>query len=445
MIQSTSRSIDLLAVVASDRLVPAERLSEYAVDGVTPSAVVTPRSIDELSDLMRLASAQELRVIPWGGGTQISLGNPPSGADVVVRLTSIDRFVRYEPADLTVTVEAGMTMATLQARLAQQGQFLPLQVPLPERSTIGGCLATAASGPWRLAHGSPRDWLIGSSVVQADGTLTKSGGQEVKNVTGYDLNNLYTGSLGTLGIIVSATFKLAPLPTRSATLVASLSSVGDAMTAAQALLGLSYLPSALQIVTGDMGGRLPQLGQDTLGRVELVAFYAGGTRAVHAKVDDASVILRQQGAHSIQEKDPSQGDTFWQALTDLGWSGPNPADLVMKVLLQPSAMPEFIQKATGGAWSAPSIVADPGYGLVRLFWWGDAHTMEPARMADYTGELRGLAGSMGGHLVVERCPLVVKGQIDVWGEVEGAEVMRRMKDELDPGRVLNPGRFAAGI
>ena len=127
------------------------------------------------------------------------MGNRPSAVDVVVLTTSLNGVIAHEAADLTVSVQAGMTLANLQERLGEQGQYLPLQAPLPHRSTIGGILATAVSGPWRLAYGGPRDWLIGSSVVLADGTQAKSGGQVVKNVTGYDLNRLYTGSLGTSG------------------------------------------------------------------------------------------------------------------------------------------------------------------------------------------------------------------------------------------------------
>ena len=428
-------------MVDTQSFLPDHRLAEYAVDGVTPSVVVAPQNVDELSNLLRVASERGLRVVPWGGGTKMALGNPPSGVDVVVLTTSLNGLIAHEAADLTVSVQAGMTLASLQECLAEQGQYLPLQAPVPHRSTIGGVLATAASGPWRLAYGSPRDWLIGSSVVLADGTQAKSGGQVVKNVTGYDLNKLYTGSLGTLSVIVSATFKVSPMPAQASIMAVAFASVEGAMDASQKLLAGPYLPRALQLVAGRPGSWLPQLPPSDAVEAYLLVEHAGGAQAVSAKMADTRNLLVQHGAASVQEL---SGGDVWQTVTDMGWVEPHPRDLVLRAMTQPSLLPALVLGLQGSD-APPRMTADPGYGLIRLMWPGHQGALSEGQMVEAVNELRSAAKSLDGHLVVEQCPLVVKQQVDVWGDVEGSGLMKRIKDRLDPKGILNPGRFVAGI
>ena len=373
-----------------------------------------------------------------GGGTQMGLGNPPSAADVVVLTTSLNELIAHEAADLTVSVQAGMTLASLQGHLGKEGQYVPLQAPLPHCSTIGGILATSASGPWRLAYGSPREWLIGSSVVLSDGTRAKSGGQVVKNVTGYDLNKLYTGSLGTLAVIVEATFKVSPAPAQSGMVAARFDSAEAAMNASQQALSLSYLPRGLQLVTGQAGRWLPQLDEGTWLLVE----HAGGAQSVSAKLGEVRDLLARHGAVSVE--DVTDGDA-WQPIVDMGWVDTHQGDLVLRAMTQPSLLPALVLGLQGSD-STPRMVADPGYGLLRVMWSGDDdEALSEARMVEAIGELRAAVKSLDGHLVVERCPLAVKEQVDVWGDVEGAGLMRRIKGKLDPQGILNPGRFVAGI
>src|SRR4051812_47178313 len=177
--------------------------------------------VAEVSQVVREANESNQVVIPRGGGTRMGLGFPPTAADVLLHTTNLDRVVDYEPADLTLTIEAGATLEEVQELLRPEGQFLALDPPLASQSTLGGIIASNASGPLRLAYGSARDLVIGTRVVNADGISTKAGGRVVKNVAGYDLNKLYIGSLGTVGIVVELSFKLWPLPHAEATLLAS--------------------------------------------------------------------------------------------------------------------------------------------------------------------------------------------------------------------------------
>src|SRR3990172_741034 len=188
----------LESIVGAKGLLPPERPDAFAVDGLTPQAAVAPASYEQAAEVMRYAHAEGLAVIPWGGGTHIHVGNLPRRYDIALSLSRLNAVVEHEPADLTTTVQAGMTLSELQGRLGAAGQLLPLDPPGGERATIGGILATNASGPWRHAFGGARDMTIGLRVVTAEGRITRAGGRVVKNVAGYDLCKLYIGSLGTL-------------------------------------------------------------------------------------------------------------------------------------------------------------------------------------------------------------------------------------------------------
>ena len=212
--------------------------SQFTIDGCTPERIVCPASIDELAQCAASAHAANLAVIPVGNGTQLHVGRAPTRYDVALSTQRLNRILAHEAADMTVTVEAGITLADLNAALAPAGQRLPLDPPHPERTTIGALIATDACGPLRLSQGKVRDLLIGITVVLADGTLVHGGGRVVKNVAGYDLMKLFTGSFGTLGIIVEATFKLRPVAEHEAVFVLPASG-----TEAAVVLGLK-VPSA---------------------------------------------------------------------------------------------------------------------------------------------------------------------------------------------------------
>ena len=213
-------------------------LGDYVIDGQAPDAVVQPQDRQQVAEVVRWAQQENVAVFPRGGGVHVSLGNPPGKRGVVLDLSQCNRILDFQPSDLTATVEAGVTLDALQQHVAGGGKFLPLESPLSNAATIGGILAANVTGPLRSSVGLPREWLIGIGVVNAQGLETKAGGKVVKNVTGYDLDKLYTGSLGTLGIIVEATFKLAPLATESGALMVVLPSM-QAGVDAGSLLGQS--------------------------------------------------------------------------------------------------------------------------------------------------------------------------------------------------------------
>ena len=422
-------------------LAPETEVGSYAVDGLIPTAAVRPPSVEALSKVIALANEEGLATILLGGGTQRSLGNPPRRYGLALDTRSLDRLIEYQPADLTVTVEAGMSLARLAEILDREGQFLPLEAPFLSEATVGGMLAAASFGPMSLSYGLPRDWLIGVKVVNADGRVTKGGGRVVKNVTGYDMNKLYTGSLGTLGIVVEASFKVAPKPAASKTLTAGFASLVHAMTGAWRLLEGYGGPDALTLLNAAAAERL---GLESPGYL-LLARFLGREGVVRGRAVRGEASLKTIGAEDVSELDALRQDSTWQRLVDMPWEDGGPLLLSIRCSVLPSEVGKLLGRLEQAANSDLShgLTADVGTGLVRSLSWGDP---QPDDLKDRLKWVIGEMKRSQGAWVVERCLPELKQGLDVWGPPPpGLEIMRRLKLELDPHGILNPGRFVGGL
>ena len=235
-----------------------------SVAGVTPRYAASPASVAEASAVMRVAAEQNLAVVARGSGSRLDWGAPPRRCDLVVDTLRLDQVVEHAAGDLVARVQAGVGLRQLGQVLAAAGQQLALDVapaagggqPAPT-GTVGGTLATGTAGPRRLRYGTPRDLVIGITVVRADGTVASSGGKVVKNVAGYDLGKLFTGSYGTLGLIVEAVFRLHPLPATAAYTTVDAAGPADAYRAAAAAAAARYAsagPAASIVVYAAVAG-----------------------------------------------------------------------------------------------------------------------------------------------------------------------------------------------
>ena len=238
-------------------LVAAGRHADYAVDGLSPMAVALPSDRRQVGEVMRWAADNRVTVFPRGGGVMLGLGNPPERVGLVLDLSRLNRVIDYQPGDMTVSVEAGGYFGGVAAGIGG-GAAVRAAGGRRWRNGLrwGACLATGCVGAMAHAYGPPRDWLIGIGAVGADGVATKAGGRVVKNVTGYDLNKLYTGSLGTLAVIVEATFKVSPRPPEECMLAAAFGSMSDAVAAGRAALNLTAGPLSYLAVTGGLARHL---------------------------------------------------------------------------------------------------------------------------------------------------------------------------------------------
>jgi glycolate oxidase FAD binding subunit len=415
----------------------------YVLDGRVPDAVARPGSKEEIAAILALASQEGMPVTPWGGGTQMTLGAPPARPGVVIALGRLDRVLEHEPGDLTVTVEAGISLDALQSRLAERRQWLSLDPPDAERASVGGILATNASGPRRHLYGTARDVLIGITMVLGDGSVVRGGGRVVKNVAGYDLPKLAIGSLGTLGVIAEATFKLRPRPDADRLFLACFPSLEPAGRAARAILGSDLIPSAVELIDGD-AARALELGAPA-GAAILVGV-DGLVEQVEWQCAELGRLLAPHGGVQARVLDGAARDAMWRALGGLPREAVPEVSGVMRWSVLPTQVAGVIQD--GGALAhrrglRAAFTAHAGAGVVRGALGGGT---DPAVVEAVLGEWRGLARGAGGQAVLEWAPLAVKERVAVW-ETPGAahRIMKRIKDALDPAGILNPGRFAGGI
>jgi glycolate oxidase FAD binding subunit len=423
----------------------------FVVDGVRPTHACRPATVDAVSGAVKAAARAGASVIPWGGGTRMTLGFPPTSADLVLQTERLREIVEYEPADLTVTVQAGMRLSELQATLRAEGQMLALDPAAADRATIGGLVAANASGPQRLLYGTARDLVIGTRVVNADGVVSKAGGRVVKNVAGYDLNKLYVGSLGTVGVIVELSFKLHPLPQAQGLLLASFESAEDAAVPIAALMRSPLGPAAVELL--DAGAAAGLAGSPTVGEggVLLIVAAVGFEKAIQRQLRDLKELCaRASGTDAVREGDSLDG--IWAHLrehTDPSASGV----ALLKLAVPPARSAVALATARRIAREngfAPSTQAHAGSGVVYLKVQPDDWAeVQVGRLSALVSRLRTFVRGEGGSLVLEAAPVAAKqgaDGIDPWGEVgSGFPVMRALKENLDPNGTLNPGRFVGRL
>ena len=412
---------DLRALVGAEHM--RASMLEDAVDDVLPQMFIEPGNPEEVAGALKIATGVGLQVIPRGGATQMGWGNPPRSGDLMLSTRRLNRVVEHAWGDMTATVEAGCTFQQLQQTLAEHGQRLALDPLWPDQATIGGILATNDSGPLRIRFGSLRDLIIGITLALPDGTLAKSGGKVVKNVAGYDLPKLATGSLGTLGIITQAIFRLHPVPRESRTLTFSNSDSATMNALVLAIQDCNMVPTGVQV----------RAGSSSMPEVDLR--FEGTAAGCEAQIEQTLRIA--SGARRIE----SAADV-WNAHSTL-WSGAEPS-VVCKFSLLPAELGTFltlIRKSSEPLQLPWRLVAQAvGVGYLRL------EGNDTGALLNVLQDLRKNLESRGGSLVILRCPLEIKSKMDVWGSAGDAlALMRSIKAQFDPTGVLNPGRFIGGI
>lgn len=446
-------SLILGDTLRAENRAPEIELPQFAVDGIVPKAVAFATSSEDVCALMTLVDTEGLTVIPRGGGTTMPMGNPPTSADIVLSTNRMNRLLAHDVDDLTATVEAGITIDAFNTALAEQGQGSLVDAPRAESATVGGVLASNVSGPRRLGFGSPRDRLIGVRVVDAAGVLIRAGGKVVKNVAGYDLGKLFIGSLGTLGIIVEATFKLSPLPKQRATVVGGFKTLEDALKAASELrsgwtrpLAMDILNAAAYAPVASQAGAPAMPDRNYFLAIDL----GGGPSALERQIADLTRVIRTGNGKPDLLRESRQHDGFWRAIVNLGRTEHSSASMVNRCSVLFSQLPHLVhghEALAEGSNLKVGIDAHLAAGVIRSFWWSELEgPIDPPMLASTVQTLRTAASHASGTFVIEACPSSLKGLIDVWGPVgPDFAIMRRLKEQFDPRRTLSPGRFIGGI
>ncbi len=394
---------------------------------LTVARTIRPAAAADLARALRDADEAGVAVVPRGSGSQQYLGNPPTRADVILDTTAIAGVLEHTPGDLTVTVGAGTRLADLQAALAREGQRLPLDPAHQDVATIGGLIATNASGPRRQRHGTLRDLVIGTRAALVDGTIARAGGKVVKNVAGYDLNKLYLGSLGTLAVVVEVTLKVLPLPHREEALVATFPALRDAIESALALAHAPIRATALE--THDLDST-----------PTLVVVAEGEDAPVARLLDEAARAVSERGARDVERR------TDVEALLARTRAAPEETEgILLRASLPIAAQPAFVDELRRIAREHQvdlGLGAHAGVGVVRARFRGEPDALPTAAL-----EAAAVAKGLEGEAWIERVAESLRQHVpDVWyGEPPASFLMRRIKREFDPKSTLNPGRFVAGI
>jgi glycolate oxidase FAD binding subunit len=394
-----------------------------AVDGITPRIVVEPATSDDVAALVGWASREKLSTLVRGAGTKLGWGPAPRSIDVLISTARLNAVVAHRYGDLTATIEAGATLANVNRALGGHRQWIPLDPPFADRATIGGLVATNDSGPRRHRYGAPRDLIIGVEFAKADGRLAKGGGIVVKNVAGYDLPRLLSGSFGSLGVIVNATFKLYPLTAASRTLIVPLASVADLGSLSAKVMSGHLTPTALEFATHPLR---------MIVRFESIdASVQQQSQAFEKLMADLGFGVRAAAAEDEQR--------VW---TDHTRFVADDRGALVKVSVLPTQLPDTltsIDRLAGKDGYTAAGRAGLGVFLVRIF--GDVESQRRA--------IDGLRGSLqvgrGSAVVISSSP-ALRSSVDVWGSIgDGLPLMKAVKQQFDPVGVLSPGRGPGGF
>ncbi len=413
------------------------------IDGFGPVPLVRPESVGDLSAIVRQAALDRDALYPVGGGTMLHLGQPPSAKGKAVAMQSLARVIDFPARDMTVTVEAGITLKRLRDILEPENLHLPIDVPRADLATLGGAVAANTCGSRRLGYGTLRDYVIGISAINDAGQEFKAGGRVVKNVAGYDMCKLLIGSLGTLGIITGLTLKLRPRPEEAA--LVSLACEDQVLEAVLAQIHASRTrPTCIELCNRAAAREIFSQANMTApeGAWVLVVGFDGNTEAVKWQVQQ---LVRESGPgsgqHTVAGLEAQLGFTampLWQALAEWGlWPK---ADVTFKASVLPSALARCCRALAG--LEIPCLLrAHAGNGIIEGHY---AAGLTEENAVTLLARWRDSAGA--GHVLVPRCPAAWKTKLAVWGTAPThAWLMREVKNKFDPRRIFNPGRFVDGI
>ncbi|MEO5739084.1 MAG: FAD-binding oxidoreductase [Vicinamibacterales bacterium] len=414
----TETAVSLLGIDAVRLGTPAD-----AIEGVVPRVIVEPASADAVGRVLEWASREKHCVLVRGSGTKIGWGAAPRQVDILISTGRLNAVVAHRHGDLTATIQAGAKLGDVNRALALHRQWIPLDPPSADRATIGGIVATNDSGPRRHRYGAPRDLIIGAEFARADGQLAKGGGIVVKNVAGYDLPRLLTGSFGSLAVIVTATFKLYPLTAASRTLVVEPSTPSDLGALAVKLSASHLTPTALEFATHPL---------------RLIVRFESIEASVAQQSETASRLIAEHGCQARMLSE-SEEEAFWQNHARLA---DDDGGALLKVSVLPTELADtlsVIERLAGKRGYVAAGRAGAGVFLLRI---GDEVQLQK-RVID--GLRDALQIGRGSAVVVKSSP-ELRMHVDVWGPIgDGLALTKAVKQQFDPSGILSPGRGPGGL
>ena len=397
---------------------------------------------------MKEANAQNWAVVPFGSGSKQHIGNALKKFDMALSLEHFSQILEFEPQDLVVKVQAGCPLATLQARLAQDGLCLPVDPPWQDTATLGGIVSSHDSGPLRFFHGTIRDYLIGVSLVQPDGAWTKFGSRVVKNVTGYDMCKLYTGAFGTLGVLLDFYFKLKPLPSSEKTVVVKFKGLAETTQALAKLLSSPLLPAAVELLNPsalEFVNHSISLTQGESGYAVVLRF-GDVENSVQWQMEQLERLWDGLTAQGVIVGDTREQALVWQMLReDRAWL----EEPALNVKLKLNCLPNQVATMAGRLETLRKelnaelrLKAHAGSGVIRAYLAFEESASAPSQFLQQLQNLRAELKSSRGTVIMESAPASFKAGMDVWGyDFKDKALMQQIRQQYDPRGILNPGRF----
>ncbi|HZR27202.1 MAG TPA: FAD-binding oxidoreductase [Terriglobales bacterium] len=457
-LQTGSLARELAAICGAQHVEEDPALEAFAIDGMAPAVAVSPATAQEAANVIAFAAAQNLTVVPAGGFTAMATGGIPERISILLRTTRLEGVTHYDPADLTIGVGAGCTLATLDSVLAEHGQFLPLDPPHPEHATVGGTLAAGVHGPLKHGYGGMRDFCVGIQFVTGEGKLAKGGGRVVKNVAGYDLMKLMIGSYGSLGIIVEANFKVFPRQGRGdrmRTFVLEFTSLSGAIHFRNFMRGSHLTPLCLELVSPRAQEYLTKEAPAPRDPDDYAPAAPGGPPSARWRIllraaGSEAVLARyrkEMGINLSAELSGGEDASTWKYVSNFEAAVLERHRNAMFARMNVS--PAEVEAAIGAAEQAGvdnnlllAVVGRAGLGALVLAF--IPLSVDPPSAMQYANTISALRSALSpdSAVVVTRCPQEAKWHFNVWGSTPtDLETMRAIKRALDPKGILNRGRF----
>jgi glycolate oxidase FAD binding subunit len=418
----------------------------HSLDGLTPSSIERPETLDELSQALAGVTSTQRTAIPWGGGTRIGVGNIPSSYDVAVDLSAFVGEIEHVAGDMTVVANAGVTIGTLNAVLEKEGQRLAFEVRNPAQATIGGSVASNAPGRRQSSTGGIRDWVIGMQIVLPDGTVTKTGGRVVKNVQGYDMHRLHTGAYGTLGVVSQTAFKLLPILPEQQTVAIWFDDVQSAQEVGMSFVNGLFTPEAIVLLSGSLARETVKASGETPPSGEIWALLVklgGGVSSIERQAREVVGSAGANGATGYAVLFEAAANAAWTHI-EASESNAGVSTRVNARTRDALSISEALTNGNEDDEASLSTICDLGFGSLTVLSLAD--TMNDSAALTVITSVINATSKFQSSYVIEKCPLSVKQQVDVFSDVGSSiDLMRRVKNQFDPNNTLNPGRFAGKI
>jgi glycolate oxidase FAD binding subunit len=473
---TTNLEARLASIVGAERIqADPQKLATYAVDEIIPTVSAQPATAEQAAEIVRFAIAETLAIIPVGNRSKLAIGMPPARYDIALDMTGLNRIAHYDPGDLTLSADAGCTLAIISAALTPQKQFLPLSFAYGIHSTIAGTIASGVDSHLRQFYGTARDFLVGAEFIDGSGAQCKSGGRVVKNVTGYDLHKLLIGSLGTLAIITRLNFRTFPAPTstdsQSETFIASFSSANSAIAFRQKIAASPFTPHAIEILSPELCNLLraidtsaweppsAPLGEWFSPSSWHVAILFHGTPELRARYTTALTQLSESAGASASRNLPTATQDVRSAngseaytLNALAFDAirhlrtASPAATIFKVSQLPAKLPDlFASLATiANQANIPYALFARGLGVTYFALLpSDAAPATMTRATKACQEIFYRCATQSAPAQIQFAPVQLKRHINVFGPARpDAPAMRRLKSAFDPHNLFAPGRLS---